>query len=167
MKKILGLSVLLLFCATAVLAMGETPRPRVQTGDKDLDKALVEVEKRAGTPDGAKAVRLEIAERYRIKEGDIDFLRKRGYTLGEVYYCGLLARYSGRGIREIAALRGQGVGWGQMAMRVGAKPADLNKLRVRIRKETGVKMQKMEKERIRVTPVPAPRVKPAPAGKRR
>ncbi len=165
MKKIL-VSLLIVSFASACLAMGAAPEPRIKTGDRELDKALMEVDRRAGTPDGAKAVRSEMTERYRVREGDMEFLRKRGYTLGEVYYCGLLSKYSGRGIRDIAALRGQGVGWGMMAKRVGAKPSDINKLRVRIRKETAIRKQKLErvreKERIHVPP--ATRMRTAPSG---
>ena len=167
MRKIL-VSLLIISFASACLAMGSAPEPRIKTGDRDLDKALMEVEKRAETADGARAVRKELTERYRIREGDIEFLRKSGYTLGEVYYCGLLARYSDRGIREIAALRGQGVGWGLMAKRVGAKPSDINKVRVRIRKETAIREQKLERERERerIHVPPATRMKTAPPGRK-
>lgn len=163
MKKTLVLLLVVSF-ASVCFAMGTAPGPKIKTGDKALDKALMEVAKRAKTPDGAKAVRKELTERDRIREGDIQFLIKSGYTLGEVYYSGLLSKQSGKGIREIAALRGQGVGWGMMAKRVGVKPSDLNKLRVRIRKETAIKKKKVKKEKIKVSPTP--RKKVVPAGRR-
>lgn len=103
MKKILVLLLVVSF-ASVCFAMGTAPS-RIKTGDKALDKALMEVAKRAKTPDGAKAVRKELTERYRVREADIQFMIKSGYTLGEVYYSGLLAKQSGKGIREIAALR--------------------------------------------------------------
>jgi hypothetical protein len=163
MKKILVLLLVLSF-ASVCFAMGEAPKPKIKTGDGALDRALMDVEKRAGTADGAKAVRKELTERYRIKEGDIQFLRKSGHTLGEVYYCGMLSRYSGRGIREIAALRGEGVGWGVMAKRVGAKPAEINKMRVRIRKETAIRKKTMDRKQEQIKVSPATKMKAAPSG---
>ncbi|MEA3494339.1 MAG: hypothetical protein U9R38_08180 [Candidatus Margulisiibacteriota bacterium] len=168
MKKII-VALLIVSFASVCFAMGTAPQPKIRTGDGDLDKALMEVEKRAGTADGAKAVRKELTERYQVRETDINTLRKQGYTLSGIYYCGLLSKQSGRGIREIAALRGQGVGWGVMAKRVGAKPADINKLRVRMRKGTAIRKKTVErkKERIKVSPAqPAPRMRTAPAGRR-
>jgi hypothetical protein len=163
MKKILVLLLVLSF-ASVCFAMGETPQSKVKTGDRDLDKALMAVEKKARTPEGAKEVRSELTERYRIKEGDIQFLRKSGYTLGEVYYCGMLSRYSGRGIREIAALHGKGVGWGVMAKRVGAKPAEINKMRMRIRKETAIRKKTMERKQEQIKVSPAVKMKAEPSG---
>lgn len=164
-RKILVLLLVLSF-ASVCFAMGTAPGPRIKTGDKALDKALMEVAKRAKTPDGARAVRRELTERFRIKEGDINILRKQGYTLGEVYYCSLLAKQSGKGIRDIAALRGQGVGWGVMAKKVGAKPSDINKMRVRIRKETAIKKKKVERKQERIKVSPTPKMKAVPSGRK-
>lgn len=140
----------LLLLAACCLAAGKAPEPRIKTGDHELDMALMEMEKKALTPEGAKEVRGIIMEDHALTQRQIESLHRRGYTLGEVYYFGLLARQSNRRINDVAALRAQGLGWGVMAQRLKVHPSELNKLRVRLRK--------VHRERY----VPRPKPKPAP-----
>jgi|GEM_PF-3363581 len=162
-KSFIVISLLLL--ASCCLAAGKAPEPRIKTGDHDLDRALMEMEKKALTPEGAKEVRGIIMEDHGLTRRQVESLQRRGYTLGEVYYFGLMARQSNRRVNDVAALRAQGLGWGVMAQRLKVRPAELNRLRVRLRKirQEAVRHQIKEKERLRIHSPEPPRPKPKPA----
>ena len=173
MRKILVL-VLLSFFASVCLAMGTAPEPKIKTGDSSLDRALMDVDKKAATAAGAKEIENELRQQHAITQREMEFMRERRYTLSEAYYLSLLARQSGRKVRDIAAVHEKGVGWGALAKRVGVRPSDLNKLRVRMRKERkeAIREQKknQERDRIRIHTPEAPRMKstpPAGGGKRK
>lgn len=146
MKKFLLLSVsLVLLLSAAGFALDFRADMSFKTGDASLDLHLTNVNKMAATPAGAVEVKRDLRENLLLSDRQIVFLSRKGYTLAEISYLALLARKTGRNINDIAALqKSKGVGWGVLAKRLGVRPSDLNKLRVREKKRE----KAMTRERI-------------------
>lgn len=162
MKKIFILTLLLLFFTSTAFAMGTAPKAKIKTGDKALDKALMEIDKLAVKPEGVKEIMGLLVGKFSVTQKEIDSLRKRGYALTGVYYLSLLAKQSGKKVNTVAALHAKGTGWGVLAKKVGVHPGDLNRLRVRLHKIT----KKAVKEKKVKAPIPkAPKVKSVKPGK--
>ncbi len=138
MKKTFILLALLLFLVSTAFAMGTAPQVdvKIKTGDKVLDRALMDIDALIAKPAGVEEIMGILSRNFSVTKKEINSLRKRGYTLTEIYYLSLLAKQSKKNINSVAALRAKGVGWGVMAKKLGVRPADLNKTRVRLHKKT-------------------------------
>ncbi|MEE8638044.1 MAG: hypothetical protein V3T21_03265 [Candidatus Margulisiibacteriota bacterium] len=150
-KYILTALMLTLLFASISFAMGTAPGPKIKTGDKALDKALMEIDKLGAKPAGKKEIEGVLMGKFSVTKKEINLLRKRGYSLTEVYYLSLLAKQSGKKVNGVAALHAKGGGWGVLAKRLKVHPGDLNRLRVRLHKirKEAVKEQKREQKQKR------------------
>ncbi|MFA5183629.1 MAG: hypothetical protein WC405_20160 [Syntrophales bacterium] len=160
MKKI-GLFIATLLLASASIAAVSVD-VGIKTGDAELDLHLRSTNNLGSTPAGMIEAHKYIATNYWITEKEVSFLHKQGYTLAEIEYLALLARQSGKPINKIVALRGQGVGWGVLAHRLGVKPSALRKMIVQHKKA-----EKMQLKQEKMTPRPGlsqPKNTPLPGG---
>jgi len=134
-KLVLSCVSLFLVLSAAGFALDFSADVSFKTGDNSLDLHFINVNKMSRTPAGAIEVRRDLRENLLLSDKQITFLSRKGYTLAEISYLALLARKTGRNINDIAALqKSKGVGWGVLAKRLGVRPSDLNKLRVREKK---------------------------------
>jgi hypothetical protein len=136
MKKLLLLCVsLFLVLSAAGFALDFSADVSFKTGDNSLDLHFSNVNKMSKTPAGAIEVRRDLRENLLLSDKQITFLSRKGYTLAEISYIALLARKTNMNINDIVVLqKSKGVGWGLLAKRLGVRPSDLNKLRVREKK---------------------------------
>jgi len=149
MKKCIAL-IAVCALAAACLAADFSASLSIKTGDTSLDLSLRDFNTRASTPAGAVGVRADLRQNFSLSDREITFLSRKGYTLAEIYYLVMLAKHTGKHINDVAALHGQGVGWGVLAKRLGVRPSDLNKLRVQQKKTEKVIIREKTREQIRI-----------------
>jgi len=110
--------------------------PKVFTGVQVLDNALYAFDIQSQTISGARQVINEIAYSFNLTNVMINSLHQQGYTYSQIYYLGLLSQQSGRSIDSILTTKNsQGIGWGQLAHKLGIHPSVLNKERVALKKK--------------------------------
>lgn len=176
MKKCFVFSFLTLLFLAAVSGATVNVAVSLKTGDADLDLHLRSTNERASTPAGMAETHNYLTQNYSLQEKEINFLHKRGYTIGEIEYLALLAKQSGKSVNSVAALHSKGVGWGVLAKRLGVQPSALRKLIVSRKKadrmdnrgpkieKTVVKEKIVIKEQYRPAPVSSPSRPASPGG---
>lgn len=138
-------------------SMGTPMAAGIKTGNGELDKALDELKKKSGTPEGAADLESEI-KKY-VSPQNFRFLKSNGFHLVEIYYMSLLSKQSGKNIRNIAAMRNKGVGWGVIAKNLNIQPAALNKFRVTTKKCLEAKIKAKKKVQVKVKTAKKQKVK--------
>jgi len=108
---------------------------KIQTGLHVLDDSLYLMDKQSQTVSGARFVVDEIAYTFGIGESNIYSLHRQGYTYGQIYYLYLLSRQAHRPIDYFIKQKSNGIGWGELAHRLGVHPSVLNKSRVAYNKK--------------------------------
>jgi len=151
MKKLFILVTLCsLILAANCWAVNFKPNLSIKTGDEALDLHLKNVNEKSANPFGAIIIKNDLKEDLSLTDREMNFLSQRGYSLAEINYLALLAKQSGKSVNDVAALHSKGVGWGVLAKRLGVKPRDLNKLRVKQKKQEKVKEEKREHLKLKI-----------------
>lgn len=107
----------------------------IQTGVQVLDAALNDIAHRGETTAGAIQIAESMMYYFGFAPSLTDSLRQRGYNYGEIYYLGLLHRRTGRSIDDLLLQNPRGIGWGNLAHRMGVHPSELNRTRVALKKD--------------------------------
>jgi hypothetical protein len=71
---------------------------------------------------GENKIALQIANTFSVPVTSVVQLRNQNWGFGEIYRLYELSKLSGKTPDQIQALRDSGIGWGQIATKLGVKP---------------------------------------------
>ncbi len=141
MKTILIVIMLLFLNTSVVNAGGFNFTYNGTTGDIGLDAEIKDLNIGAkGSTDGALK---ELAVSFGIEPKiSIRIMTTHDLSFGEIYLLGVCKLHSGKSIEHILALREKGLGWGQIAHKLGIHPSTLNKALKNFKKSSSGKASK-------------------------
>ncbi len=134
-KKIAIILMLIVSSGMPVLGHAVDTLRIIQTGLNVLDAALNDMSRSGQTTSGAIQMAATLADAFGFSNSLTNSLRRQGYNDGEIYYLGLLHRQTGRSIEYLLKNKPKGMGWGELAHRLGVHPSALNKARVALKKK--------------------------------
>lgn len=110
----------------------------IQTGSVLLDKALDKITVRGSAWPDTLDVAQDISDKFGMSAALISTLIDRGYNYGEIYYVGLLQERSHVPLESIVAMHDKGLGWKEVASKLGLSPREVNRTRLALNKRSRV-----------------------------
>jgi hypothetical protein len=133
----------LILVTVFLLAIGTPVRAEdvsmgIQTGSTLLDKALDKIAIRGSAWPDTLDVAQDISDKFGMSAALISKLIDRGYNYGEIYYVGLLQERSRVPLESIVAMHDKGLGWKDVAFKLGLSPREVNRTRLAVNKRSRV-----------------------------
>lgn len=102
----------------------------IQTGVRWVDIAMTVVS--GNNPSHLSLY--QMASSFNLKSSLVENLVKQGFSFTDIYYLGFFHQKTGISVDNILKHKSKGIGWGEVAHRLGIHPGEFNKARVALKK---------------------------------